>query len=229
MKRKKQETITCPHCGGGVTYMARAMSSPAPLLNYSPPPKDQRTIEAVDIPFKHGLHVSMPVGFVTSILCVLGGVPQSRSIGWGVVVTSIVFVVVRVTASVGDWNQFLWQLERIVAPAPAPATQSPQPSGGYLPVHSPARPHAGRHAVLRNFVRGCAVNTSQNYWEQTRKMGRAQYIELRDLLINLRWAGWVSAKARGQGWKLLYPVDEIIAGLFRGDMKDGEHPAPPKA
>lgn len=115
MKRKKK-LVTCWQCGADVSGLAAVSSGPTPLINYAPAaklPMSQREIEAVRIPFQHALHIAAPLGFSVCILCVLSDISQARSLGWGWIVGSAVFVAVRVVAAVGDWEQFGWRLEQL--------------------------------------------------------------------------------------------------------------------
>jgi len=64
-------------------------------------------------------------------------------------------------------------------------------------------------------VRGCALNTAQNYWEgPPRYLPRENYLEWRDVLIRLGWARWRSSYPN-QGWELLFTPERIISGALR--------------
>lgn len=98
-----------------------------------------------------------------------------------------------------------------------------QPSERLLPVHNAGRP-LGARTRFEQFVKGCELRTAQNYWEQERKLDRGDYTGWRDTLISLGWAAWRSKHTPKQGWKLLFPPDEIIAGMFRGGTAKTSRP-----
>lgn len=243
MKRKKdqQETISCPHCGGGVTYMAKSLSSPASFINYAPAqrlPKDQRTTEAVDIPFKHALHIAAPIGFSGCILCVLSGVSQVHSLGWGTIIFSVVFVTVRVVASIGDWNQFLWQLEQLVKIDVNKTHNVGNPPDNHSVTTSITVEERASNGKLRRIKyldwpcepdditeiahRLLAGKLAEADWGRGKVLSVPKFKSVRKSLIGHRYGSW-KGKDKSQGWELT-PAGRVFLGE---KPKLTNHPTPP--
>lgn len=221
---------TCPTCDGGgkVPSGYKSETTMRPLFSFQPGEKDGRTIQAVDIPRKHAFDFGGTAAvFGAGFVGLIGGTLPQCGIT-ALMAGSAVFGIVRYLSTAQD-NKRVVKRDKLAADiipreAPAPAQTAPD-NAGYLPVY--AAPAPDRWAVLKDFVRSCEqIGTAQNYWETTHKMERKKYLELRELLIGLNWAGWVSQNAKGQGWKLLFTADQIIAGLFRGTTRDGSYAAP---
>lgn len=235
MKRRPSPTKPCPHCNGtgNVPQGYKAEShAVARSFAYHQAEKDPAMIGAVYIPRAH----SIDFGATAGVLCAGGagllGASLEQCAYAAMMGTAAVFTVVR-WISTRQNNERVKRLDELAGGmVPQAAPQNGQPvedgGGGYLPVHSAPPRTDQRHTALKNFVRGCEINTTQNYWESSRKMKRDKYIELRDLLIVLGWAGWNSENSTKSGWELWFPADFIIAGLFRGTTRDGQYAAPPR-
>ena len=77
-----------------------------------------------------------------------------------------------------------------------------------------AREADDRAALLETwaeFVRGCAIDTTQRAWE--RRIGRDQYQEMRDALIDSGWARWRNEADQRAGWELAADPETILAAL----------------
>lgn len=66
------------------------------------------------------------------------------------------------------------------------------------------------HDDFAAFVKACASDTSARRWEPA--LGRARYVEWRDLLISGGWARWRSTDQRA-GWELAAEPEAIIKAL----------------
>jgi len=72
----------------------------------------------------------------------------------------------------------------------------------------------GVESVFGWFAQGCALDTSMATWEP--QIGRDQYQEWRDLLINSGYARW-KGRSPTAGWELTAEPSEIVAALHGGD------------
>lgn len=218
---------TCPACDGSgkVPSGYKSETTMRPLFSFHPGEKDERTIQAVDIPRKHAFDFGGTAAvFGAGFVGLIGGTLPQCGIT-ALMAGSAVFGVVRWLSTSQD-NKRIVKRDKMAASVIPQGAPIPPAAPNYLPVHSAPRPD--RWAMLKDFVRGCEqVGTKQNYWETTREMDREKYQELRDLLISLEWARWKSKKSTKPGWELLFPAAEIEAGLFRGTMRDGSYAAPP--
>jgi len=224
----------CPTChGSGSVPDGFKMTTTAtrPIL-FRSREKDQRTVDAVDIPFKQSLagggFVSIVCGSIAALspwdvwpqVALLAGSVTGLGIWWW--------------ATSQDKQRVWWRLENLLGvdltgdniigePAPAPHTKET-----LLPVHDANR--KSERERIEVFIRDCETkDTALNYWVENRKLKRETYTEWRDLLIRLRWAGWVSKKSRNQGWGLLSTADEIITGMFRGGTRPPHPPGMKRA
>jgi len=197
----------------------------APGVRYSrTEPARSASVESdVVVPLCQALGTGVFAGVVGGMISSLAGWEQVGLAGLatGAVASGLVWL-----ALVRDHNASLWKIEEIVGrdldgdgvvgrPAPAP-----EPEVGRMPTlaFSPTRVQqmSTARAGFEAFVRGCARETAQNYWEQTRGIDRSDYMTWRETLIRLGWARWrATSGARNQGWELAFPPDEVIEGLFR--------------
>jgi hypothetical protein len=125
-------------------------------------------------------------------------------------------------AQVRDHNRLLWKVEEIVGAdvdGDGVVGEPPRPEvhEQLVLVHGAGRaPEQSLRRRFEEFVRGCErMGTAQNYWEQTRKLDRSEYLQWRDSLIRLGWGKWRSPGSPNQGWELIASADEVIAGMFR--------------
>lgn len=221
----------CPTCGRRVPTGFEAVAPP--ITKQRRPPIIQigeRTERAWLVPIAQSLTSGVIAGSTVAVLASFDPEMQFARIGAlsGLVTTSLVW-----GWSVKDDARRVWyKLENTlgldldrdgVIGEPA----SLQTDEKLLPVHNAGLGREKRSLQVRltRFVEGCELNgTSQNYWEQSRKMERPEFVHFRDALISLGWAAWRSEKTTGQGWKLLYTAKEIKAGMFRGN-DPAPHPA----
>lgn len=100
----------CPTCGSKVPYK---ISVPKTRPVFSLPKKDDRTIQSVDIPRKHGLDFGIALGIFGGCLTGLIGGSKVQSYLAGGATFAVVFVIVRAISTVKDWKLFVWKAEEM--------------------------------------------------------------------------------------------------------------------
>ena len=122
-----------------------------------------------------------------------------------------------------DHRRMLWAVERLINSDldRDGARGEPEPQERIVVVNAAQSARraeqqalAQRRSEFARFVSRIPVKgTSQRAWEG--EIGREQYQEWRDVLLQCRWAEWNSTKSDGtpnerKGWKLIADVDYIL-------------------